>query len=154
MKTIDQLKTNYGPVYAAALYPDLASLFHRHGYALAVHGSLARDFDLVGVPWGEIVAEPDGQVLVGGEFWNTNGRERARLARINGTDERRIAIRRDGSGRAVVRINSRSGRRYTVEQASGLETPVWIPTGELTGTGLPVEWVGSGAGGFIRVRAD
>lgn len=59
MKTIDQLKTNYGPVYAAALYPDLASLFHRHGYALAVHGSLARDFDLVGVPWGEIVAEPD-----------------------------------------------------------------------------------------------
>ena len=58
MKTIDQLKPNYGPVYAAALYPDFAKLFHRHGYALAVHGSLARDFDLVAIPWGDAVSQP------------------------------------------------------------------------------------------------
>ena len=119
-------------------------------------GSPETEFDLIPDLTGmyEIVAEPDGEAPIGGAFRETGGTERSGLVRINGTDERRIAIRRDGTGRAVVRINSRSGRRYTIEQASGLETPVWIPTGELTGTGLPVEWVGSGAGGFIRVRAD
>lgn len=52
-KTVDQLEPNYGPVYAAALYPELARIFQKHGYALAVHGSLRRDFDLIAVPWVE-----------------------------------------------------------------------------------------------------
>lgn len=52
-KTIDQIKPNYAPVYAAALYPEFAKIFQRHGYALAVHGSLARDFDIIGIPWAE-----------------------------------------------------------------------------------------------------
>lgn len=42
---------SYAPVYAAALYPELAALARDHGYALAVHGSLQRDFDLIAVPW-------------------------------------------------------------------------------------------------------
>lgn len=58
MKTADELKPNYGPVYACAMYPKLCPIFHRHGYALAVHGSLARDFDLIAVPWAETVSEP------------------------------------------------------------------------------------------------
>lgn len=62
MKTPDQIKPNYGPVYAAAMYPELAGIFQRHGYALAVHGSLARDFDLIGVPWAESV-RPHEEVL-------------------------------------------------------------------------------------------
>lgn len=53
MKTVDQIKPNFGPVYTAALYPELAKLCQSHGYALAVHGSLARDFDLVAIPWIE-----------------------------------------------------------------------------------------------------
>jgi len=56
MKTADQIKPNYGPVYAAALYPKLAAIFQHHGYALAVHGSLARDFDLIAVPWVDMVS--------------------------------------------------------------------------------------------------
>lgn len=36
-----------------ALYPLLQQVAKRHGYALAVHGSLHRDFDLVAVPWIE-----------------------------------------------------------------------------------------------------
>lgn len=56
MKTADQITPNYGPVYAAAMYPDLAKIFQSHGYALAVHGSLARDFDLIAVPWAETVS--------------------------------------------------------------------------------------------------
>lgn len=59
MKTTDQLKPNFAPVYAAALYPGLAKIFQKHGYALAVHGSLARDFDLVAIPWIEGPSDPD-----------------------------------------------------------------------------------------------
>jgi hypothetical protein len=36
-----------------ALYPLLQQVAKRHGYALAVHGSLHRDFDLIAVPWIE-----------------------------------------------------------------------------------------------------
>ncbi|SAL03512.1 hypothetical protein AWB81_06438 [Caballeronia arationis] len=43
---------NYGPVYCA-LYPQLAEIARKHGWALAIHGSLARDFDLVCIPWTE-----------------------------------------------------------------------------------------------------
>lgn len=51
MKTREQVKPNFAPLYAGALYPDLAKVFVGHGYALAVHGSLARDIDLIAVPW-------------------------------------------------------------------------------------------------------
>jgi hypothetical protein len=56
-KTIEQLKPNYAPVYAA-MYPGLAAICHKHGYALAVHGSLARDFDLIAIPWAEKISKP------------------------------------------------------------------------------------------------
>ena len=56
MKERADLKPNFGPVYAAALYPKLCRIFHAHGYALAVHGSLARDFDLIAVPWAKTVS--------------------------------------------------------------------------------------------------
>lgn len=57
MKTPDKIKPNYAAVYAAALYPDLCPIFHRHGYALAVHGSMARDFDLIAVPWADEISD-------------------------------------------------------------------------------------------------
>lgn len=41
-----------------ALYPMLVQVAKRHGYALAVHGSVARDFDLIAVPWIEEASEP------------------------------------------------------------------------------------------------
>jgi len=46
---------SYAPVYAAACYPDLARIAREHGYALAVHGSLQRDFDIIAIPWAEVV---------------------------------------------------------------------------------------------------
>ncbi len=58
MKTPEQIKPNYAPVYAA-LYPELARIFQRHGYALAIHGSMARDFDVIAVPWREILSLPE-----------------------------------------------------------------------------------------------
>lgn len=43
-------KPHKGPAYIG-MYPVLAELAHAHGYALAVHGSLQSDFDLIAVPW-------------------------------------------------------------------------------------------------------
>ena len=48
---------NYAPIYCA-LYPGIAKIVREHGYALAVHGSLARDFDLICIPWVEAPSEP------------------------------------------------------------------------------------------------
>jgi hypothetical protein len=45
------------PIYCG-LYPQLAEISRKHGYALAVHGSLARDFDLICIPWIESPSEP------------------------------------------------------------------------------------------------
>ncbi len=58
MKTAEEVKPNFAPFYAAAMYPELATIFVNHGYALAVHGSMARDFDLIAVPWVEFPSEP------------------------------------------------------------------------------------------------
>ena len=41
-----------------AIYPMLVAIARRHGYALAVHGSLHRDFDLIAVPWVKEASEP------------------------------------------------------------------------------------------------
>lgn len=57
----------YDPIQAqaaayCALYPMLASIARDHGYALAVHGSLHRDMDLIAVPW--IDEASDGLTLI------------------------------------------------------------------------------------------
>jgi hypothetical protein len=52
---------NYAPVYAG-LYPELAEIARSHGYAMAVHGSMARDADLICIPWIEDAAEPQSVV--------------------------------------------------------------------------------------------
>jgi hypothetical protein len=50
---------NNGPFYAAGLYPKLAEVFRAHGYALAVHGSVGTDFDLIAVPWVDEAGAPE-----------------------------------------------------------------------------------------------
>ena len=48
------IKPAPGPAAAyVALYPELVRIAREHGYALAVHGSVQRDFDLVAIPWAE-----------------------------------------------------------------------------------------------------
>lgn len=41
---------NFAPAYAA-MYPALTEIARQHGYAMAVHGSMARDFDVICIPW-------------------------------------------------------------------------------------------------------
>jgi len=54
-------KANNAPTYMC-LYPGLAEIARANGYALAVHGSLARDMDLIAVPWVESPSEPEDVV--------------------------------------------------------------------------------------------
>ena len=52
---------NFSPVYAC-LYPQLAEIARSHGYSMAVHGSMSRDFDLICIPWTDNCASPEGVV--------------------------------------------------------------------------------------------
>jgi hypothetical protein len=52
---------NFAPTYLA-LYPELAEIARKHGYALAVHGSVGRDFDLICIPWIDEPSEPDAVI--------------------------------------------------------------------------------------------
>lgn len=49
---------NFAPVYCA-LYPALAEIARKHGYAMAIHGTMARDFDLICIPWTEKPSRPE-----------------------------------------------------------------------------------------------
>lgn len=51
-------KPNNAPTYMC-LYPGLAAIARENGYALAVHGSLARDMDLIAVPWIDSPSSPE-----------------------------------------------------------------------------------------------
>lgn len=55
-------KPSHAPVYCAAMYPELAEIFRSHGYALAVHGSLQRDLDLIAIPWIDQVSDPQAVI--------------------------------------------------------------------------------------------
>lgn len=46
------------PVYVG-LYPILCEVTREHGYALAVHGTVSNDFDLVAVPWVDTAVDAD-----------------------------------------------------------------------------------------------
>lgn len=52
---------NYAPIYCA-LYPQLTELARKHGYAMAVHGSMARDMDACCIPWVKAPSEPQAVV--------------------------------------------------------------------------------------------
>lgn len=54
--------TNPAPATYCNLYGTFRELAHKLGYALAVHGSMQRDFDLVAIPWTEAAVE--AEVLV------------------------------------------------------------------------------------------
>lgn len=48
---------SFAPAYVA-LYPHLSEIARAHGYALAIHGSLQRDMDLIAVAWSDEAASP------------------------------------------------------------------------------------------------
>jgi hypothetical protein len=59
----DRNMNNYTPAgFYSFIYHHLTKIAHEHGYALALHGSMTRDLDLVAVPWVEDAKEPTALV--------------------------------------------------------------------------------------------
>lgn len=56
---VPKVRTGAVPLAYLAFLPRLVRVAQEHGYALAVHGSLARDFDLIAVPWVEKASPPE-----------------------------------------------------------------------------------------------
>jgi hypothetical protein len=50
------------PAYAC-IYPGLCEIAREHGYALAIHGSVARDLDLIAIPWRDENILPAEQLV-------------------------------------------------------------------------------------------
>lgn len=61
-KPIKESFTNPAPAMYCCLYGAFKEKAIELGYALAVHGSLARDFDLIAVPWTETAADAESLV--------------------------------------------------------------------------------------------
>ena len=53
MKTKDQVKVEGKPVFYAVLYNSMRQAALDCGYALALHGSMQSDMDLMAMPWVE-----------------------------------------------------------------------------------------------------
>lgn len=54
-------ESNFAPAYCSP-YPALAQICRNHGYALAVHGSVARDFDVIAIPRTADARDPEDVV--------------------------------------------------------------------------------------------
>lgn len=70
MKTAQEVNTNPKPVFYAVLLERFRKIALEKGYALAVHGSMASDMDLVAIPWVEDVSSPEELLNT---FWDEIG---------------------------------------------------------------------------------
>lgn len=73
------------PLFYTSYYGELIDIARSHGYALALHGSVARDMDLILVPW---VENPDPAEDVLKDFQMTVGDGCARDAVDWSTDSK------------------------------------------------------------------
>ncbi len=60
-------QATFAPVYVT-LFPQLSRIANEHGYALAAHGSLQRDMDLVAIPWTDDAQDPETMMKAMGEY--------------------------------------------------------------------------------------
>lgn len=59
MKSKDEVIVNGKPEFYAVLYPSMKKAALECGYALALHGSMHSDMDLMAMPWVEDAKDPD-----------------------------------------------------------------------------------------------
>ena len=57
-----------------AILPTLKGVAHEHGYAVAVHGSQARDLDVIAVPWVEGASPATAPLITSASAPSTSGR--------------------------------------------------------------------------------
>ena len=53
------VRHKWTPVVYANYYGILVAAGRRLGYAIAIHGSMGRDFDLIAIPWTDEAVSPD-----------------------------------------------------------------------------------------------
>ena len=86
-----------------------------------------------------LVVQPDGKVLIGGEFTSVNGRARVRVARLHGTGLSGSLSEPhcdpDGTFGAIVR--GESGRSYSIQVSSDLANWAELLTLVATSNGVP-----------------
>lgn len=59
MKSREHVTTNGRAVFFAAMWDDLRNAALSHGWALALHGSLKSDMDIMAMPWDEHASSVD-----------------------------------------------------------------------------------------------
>lgn len=79
MKTKDQVNVNHRSPFYALLYPELRKAALECGYALALHGSMQSDMDLLAVPWVEDAKSHQElydalRVVIGKTMWESEER--------------------------------------------------------------------------------
>lgn len=62
MKSREHVTTNGRAVFYAAMWNDLRQAALDKGWALALHGSLASDMDIMAMPWTECATNPDEMI--------------------------------------------------------------------------------------------
>lgn len=77
MKTKEEVKLNPKATFYAVLYQDFRRVAIECGYALAIHGSMASDMDLIAVAWTEKSESPETLVskisdCIGETVWKEN----------------------------------------------------------------------------------
>lgn len=70
MSGLDIKKPTYAAAYMVGVYPRSVEVARSLGYALALHGSLQRDLDVIAVPWTEDACDPVDLVRALGEEFN------------------------------------------------------------------------------------
>lgn len=77
MKERDEITTNGRAVFYTVLYPEFRQKALDLGYTLALHGSMARDMDMIAVAWVKEAKSPDELVrafsdCIGGTVWKNH----------------------------------------------------------------------------------
>lgn len=75
----------------ACLYPGLCDVARRHGYALAIHGTVTTDLDLIAVPWVNDPEPAEPEVLVAALMKHISACGYDDLLRRQGFDERTVS---------------------------------------------------------------
>lgn len=83
----------------ACLYPGLCEIARARGYALAIHGSMVRDLDLIAVPWTDAAVPAHELVQAIKDHVNA-----CQLHELLGSKE---AIKMDGSPDPAVKAHGR-----------------------------------------------
>lgn len=84
MGELSEKNASFAAAYVVGCYPRIVDLGKALGYAMALHGSLQRDLDIVAVPWTDTVADPLVLIQAIGEEFNIEPNHNAAVTKPHG----------------------------------------------------------------------